>query len=100
MPELKEIKGIVHAALRERKETRDSDFNLICWVYYKVNPDVLGMPFSKVMWNHDRLGLPSFESIRRTRQKLQHDFPELRGELYNKRMDKQMEYIDFNREFT
>lgn len=100
MKDLKDIKEIVREALASRKETRDSDFHLICWVYYKINPDVLSLPFSKVMWNHERFGLPSFETIRRARQKLQHDCPELRGTSYEKRMEKQMEFIDFARDIS
>lgn len=98
MAGIKDIKEIVKEALVARKETRDSDFRLICWVYYNISPDLMEMSFAKVMWNHHELGLPSFETIRRARQKLQHDHPELRGESYEKRMEKQTEYIDFNRE--
>lgn len=98
MAELKDIKELVKKALEERKETRDSDFRLVCWVYHDIDPYLMEMSFAKVMWNHHELGLPSFETIRRARQKLQHDHPELRGESYEKRMEKQTEYIDFNRE--
>lgn len=94
MTELKDIKELVRKALKEREETRDSDFRLVCWVYYDISPDLMRMPFARVMWNHAELGLPSFETIRRARQKLQHDFPELRGKAYSKRMEKQSEYID------
>lgn len=98
MAGIKDIKELVKKALEERKETRDSDFRLVCWVYYDISPDLMRMPFARVMWNHHELDLPSFETIRRARQKLQHDHPELRGESYEKRMEKQTEYIDFNRE--
>ena len=37
--------------------------------------------------------LHSPESIRRSRQKLQKDFPNLRGTVYNKRMEKEMEVL-------
>lgn len=85
---------IVKKMLTIHPETRDSDQRLICWVYAETNPEVLKLSFSKVMWNSAFFNLPSFETIRRTRQKLQHDNPELRGRLYNKRMEKQTEYIN------
>ena len=90
----KDLTKIVKRVLQENQDARDSDFRLVCWVYYYINPDVLGMPFSKVMWNHNELNIPPFETVRRTRQKLQHDHPELRGKVYEKRMEKQFEYID------
>jgi hypothetical protein len=37
--------------------------------------------------------LHSPESIRRSRQKLQRDFPNLRGTVYNKRMEKEIEVL-------
>ena len=89
-----ELTEVVRAVLTIHKETRDSDFKLICWVYQNTNPDVMRLPFSKVMWNYKEYNLPSFETIRRTRQKLQHDNPDLRGEMYVKRINKQTEYID------
>ena len=91
---MKDINDIVTSVLTCHEETRDSDFKLICWVCSVTNPDVMSQPFSKVLWNYQKYNLPSFETIRRTRQKLQHDHPELRGKLYEKRMEKQAEYID------
>lgn len=91
---MKDLTKIVKNILTSNKDARDSDFHLLCWVYYCVKPEVLGMPFSKVMWNHKDLELPPFETVRRTRQKLQHDHPELRGKVYEQRMAKQEEYIE------
>ena len=84
----------VKKILTEKPDARDDDFHLIGYVYKQTNPDIIGMPFRIVMWYHTQYGLPSFETIRRTRQKLQHDYPELRGECYEKRINKQTEYID------
>ena len=91
---MKDLTDVVESVLKSHAETRDSDFKLICWVYQLTRPEVMSLPFSKVMWNHAEYGLPSFETIRRTRQKLQHDRPDLRGECYEKRINKQSEYID------
>ena len=81
---MKDLSLIVKKVLNEHPETRDSDSKLICWVYSITNPEVLKLSFSKVMWNSKFYNLPSFETIRRTRQKLQHDYPELRGKLYER----------------
>ena len=91
MPDLTEI---VRKVLTEQKDSRDDDFHLVGWVYKAINPDIIDKPFRTVMWYHKDFDLPSFETIRRTRQKLQHDNPDLRGECYEKRINKQTEYID------
>ena len=91
---MKDLQTVVEQVLREHKDARDSDFRTIGWVIKITNPKIMDMKFSQVLWNHKELDLPSFETIRRTRQKLQHDKPELRGEMYLKRMEKQTEYID------
>lgn len=91
---MKDLSAIVEKVLREKKDARDSDFRTIGWVYANIKPEVMNLPFKEVLWKHKEFNLPSFETIRRTRQKLQHDKPELRGEVYEKRMNKQTEYID------
>ena len=91
---MKDLTDIVKKILEEHKEARDDDFKVIGWVVKAMRPDAMGYSFGSVMWNHNSFGIPSFETIRRTRQKLQHDHPELRGDLYLKRMEKQAEYID------
>ena len=91
---MKDLSTVVEKVLREKKDARDSDFRTIGWVYANIRPEVMNLPFKEVLWKHKEFNLPSFETIRRTRQKLQHDKPELRGEVYEKRMNKQTEYID------
>ena len=46
----------------------------------------LGMPFAEVMEQYKYLGLPSFESVGRTRRKLQEKHPELLGSLRVQRL--------------
>ena len=89
-----ELTEIVRKVLTDHTNARDDDFKLIGYVYKEINPSILDKPFRTVMWYHTDFDLPSFETIRRTRQKLQHDCPELRGECYEKRINKQTEYID------
>ena len=86
---MKDLNSIVEKVLKEHQDARDSDFRTIGWVYSIVKPEVMNMPFKQVLWHHSDYELPSFETIRRTRQKLQHDRPELRGKTYKARMAKQ-----------
>lgn len=91
---MKDLTEVVKKVLQEHEDARNSDFRTIGWVLAITKPEVMNRPFKEVLWKHKELDLPSFETIRRTRQKLQHDFPELRGEAYEKRMNKQSEYIE------
>ena len=91
---MKDLSELVKKILTEHAEARDDDFKVIGFVVKALNPKAMKLGFGQVLWNHAALDLPSFETIRRTRQKIQHDNPELRGELYLKRMEKQAEYID------
>ena len=91
---MKDLNEIVKRILEDYPEARDDDFKVIGYVVKEMSPDAMKLNFGQVLWNHNKLNLPSFETIRRTRQKLQHDIPELRGNVYKERMEKQMEYID------
>ena len=91
---MKDLNEIVKKILEEHPEARDDDFKVIGYVVKEMSPTAMKLNFGQVLWNHNKLNLPSFETIRRTRQKLQHDIPELRGNVYKERMEKQMEYID------
>lgn len=91
---MKDLTDVVKKVLTDHADARDSDFRTIGWVLRITKPEVMNLPLKQVLWQHKEFDLPSFETIRRTRQKLQHDCPELRGEVYEKRMGKQSEYID------
>ena len=72
---MKDYNTVVEHILQRHPDARDSDFRLFGWVCAVIKPDVMDLPFKQVMWKHKELELPSFETIRRTRQKLQHDKP-------------------------
>lgn len=91
---MKDLNELVKRILAEHKEARDDDFKVIGYVIKALKPEAMQLTFGQALWNHSKLDLPSFESIRRTRQKIQHYHPELRGELYLKRMEKQTEFIE------
>ncbi len=73
-PKVKEI-------LETIPETRADDFLLIYEVYRLILPDIDNYSFSEVMLHHRELGLPYFETIRRSRPKLQNKYPELRPSI-------------------
>lgn len=88
-----DLNELVKKILTDHPEARDDDFKVIGWVIQRISPNAMSMRLSAVLWNHNALKIPSFETVRRTRQKIQHDHPELRGQLYKKRMEKQDEYV-------
>lgn len=91
---MKDLSGLVKQILTEHKDSRDDDFKVIGYVVKTLNPEAMHLTFGQTLWNHSKLGLPNFETIRRTRQKLQQDNPDLRGTVYEERMRKQTEYKD------
>ena len=90
--EMKDYKTIVEWVLKKHEDARDSDFRLYGWICSHLCPEVMDMTFKDVLWRHSQLGMPSYETIRRTRQKLQEEKPELRGKNYKARQKKALEY--------
>ena len=81
MDSLKTIEGKVRAVLQENEDARNDDMVLylaLCNLYLK---DAGNMPLAQILLNHKELGLPSFESVGRTRRKLQEKCPELLGSV-------------------
>ena len=79
MKNIKITSDLVKEILEEVPETRNSDMHLYYMVCFKTNTTTLGMPFGQVIMNLKSLKLPPFESVRRSRQKIQSAFPELSG---------------------
>lgn len=99
MADLKKVKQMVANELTKRPETRDDDFILITYIY----KDFFGIrefTFESVMFNHIALGLPSFESIRRCRQKLQEEMPLIYGSSGAARKIRAKEETVYRREFA
>lgn len=79
MKNLKTIEDKVKAILQKNEDARNDDMTLyliVCNTYLK---GAGAMPFAEVMEQYKYLGLPSFESVSRTRRKLQARYPELAG---------------------
>ena len=79
MRNLKTIEKKVRTILEKNEDARNDDMVLylaLCNLYLK---DAGNMPLAQILLNHKELGLPSFESVGRTRRKLQEKYPELLG---------------------
>ena len=77
--ELNQTMSMVKDILIHYPIARDSDMYLYLRVVKRLNPTAADRPFSEALLNLDNLGLPCFETVRRTRQKLQEKYPKLKG---------------------
>lgn len=93
---LNNVTQMVWWLLENYPETRSSDRRLIELLYDEFY-GVWDMPFYEVIRNRQ---LPSFETIRRCRQKVQEEREDLRAvkEVEDVRIAKQEEYIEYARE--
>ena len=81
MDSLKTIEGKVKSVLQGNEDARNDDMVLylaLCNLYLE---NAGNMPLAQILLNHKELGLPSFESVGRTRRKLQEKYPELLGSV-------------------
>ena len=97
MTELKTIQQKVEDILRQYPGTRNDDRELIQVYYGKYEGIDYYTPFGAVIKNKK---LPSFESIRRCRQKVQELNEDLRGDKQTeqRRLDAQIDYIEYSQE--
>ena len=77
--EFKQVKNVVKTILTEYPQTRNSDNLLYLTVIETIGKGNVEKPISEILLNLEELGLPCFETVRRTRQKLQVEFPELQA---------------------
>lgn len=97
MSRVREVTPKVIDMLKQHPATRSNDRLLIREIYtkcYGVNPFA---PFGEIIMRND---LPSFESIRRARQKVQAYCEDLRAEepVESIRIAEQEEYLEYARE--
>ncbi|MDD3222207.1 MAG: hypothetical protein PHG07_07455 [Lachnospiraceae bacterium] len=93
MLKLKTIEDKVKAVLTSQTDTRDDDMKLYLCVCRCCLPSIGAMPFETVMTQCRSLGIPCFESVRRTRQKLQAQNPELIGTARVKKLRTAQEQV-------
>jgi len=101
--ELKRVESVVKRFLKNEIETRNDDDQLAYLVESYFNPEIANLPYKEVRTNRYKYFTFSAESIRRTRQKIQEMYPELRAEerIRDKRLIKMKEYEEYARyEFT
>lgn len=83
MDSLKNTKKLVEKALESSVKARNSDnylYYLICKSILKSKGvDIAAVSLRDGLLNRKQYGLPNFETVRRARQKLQQDNPELVG---------------------
>ena len=79
MKQIRQVTGIVRGILEKHPDTRNSDNLLFIKVVESIDSDLLYKPMMDVLVHAKEYGIPAFESVRRSRQKLQEKFPELRG---------------------
>lgn len=102
--ELKNIKALVKTILEQDQRARNSDSFLYMKVIEHLDKNN-GSNFSKMtvscfLVNMSNLKAPSFETVRRTRQKLQAEFPELSAnkKVTEFRADNEEVFREFARE--
>lgn len=92
---MRQVTQMVYQMLTTIPDTRSSDRELIKELYAEFY-HVYTQPFYEVM----NMSLPSFESIRRARQKIQAQYPELRAvkPVEDERIARQEEFLEYARE--
>lgn len=79
MRNLKTIENKVKTILKKNEDARNDDMVLYLALCNLCLKDAGAIPLAEIMTQHRSLGLPSFESVSRTRRKLQARYPELVG---------------------
>ena len=96
MNRLYDVQMKTEQILLEHPASRDSDDVLYYHFVKEINPNISAQ---QMLLNREALGLPSYETVRRARQKLQEKREDLRGTLRirNLRKEKEVEFLDFAR---
>lgn len=97
MKNIKRTNELVQRILLDYPDSRGSDDTLYKYVVEAINPDAAYLPFCQVLLNRNEYGLPPYESVRRSRQKLQETYPMLRAskEVEEARAENEQEVRDF-----
>ncbi len=77
--EITKVHNIVKDILTKDEQARNSDNYLYTKVVERLNANALEKPFEEVMINLNNMGLPCFETVRRSRCKIQAKYPELQS---------------------
>lgn len=90
------IEEVVISVLETSTDARNDDMKLYLLVCDKVNPfvgskNIGSILFVVIMNNYKELNLPHFESVRRSRAKIQAKHPELAGDPACRKERRQLE---------
>lgn len=97
MKNIRRTREVVREILEQFPETRDSDNKLFIKVIEHIDGNLLHRPIEDVLKNSKEYGIPPFESVRRSRQKLQADNEHLRASktVQEARAENEQEVRDF-----
>ena len=77
MARIKSTEKIVLQVLEESPAARGDDYILMWLVCQKTKPELCEKPFADVLYHHNSLGLPNWETVTRCRRKIQEKRPDL-----------------------
>lgn len=99
MTNIYKTQDVVKEVLELHPATRNSDNQLYVEVCRRVNPGILGKSFGYVFTHSNDLNIPCFETVRRTRQKLQALNPALAADntVETFRALNEREYLEYAR---
>lgn len=75
MKNLISTKALVKTILENDEQARNSDSLLYFRLLEEIDKTLLAVPVNEFLLNMRAMGIPPFESVRRTRQKLQAECP-------------------------
>lgn len=95
--ELVRINKLVSRILEESPMTRNSDNLLYLTVIENIHPGVSKLTMAGVLLNQEALNIPCFETVRRTRQKIQAEREDLRANptVQDFRSEREVEFSEF-----
>lgn len=92
------IHNMVLETLKESERARGDDFYLWYLICSAMCEEAMWQQFQYVLVHHNEFGVPSFESVRRARQKIQATYPELKNDyVAERRHAKEQVYLDYAR---
>ncbi len=77
LKQFRKLKSTVTEILERKEQTRNDDDLLVVLVYEAYRPGIICGSFAAVMVDRQEYGLPPFESVRRCRQQIQAERPDL-----------------------
>ena len=96
MEKLKKVEAVVEKILNEREDTRSSDDILYLCVCEYFNKEVPSMSLKDFLKSRKSTGCPTFETVRRTRQKVFEKKPYLKpARITALREEMEEVYVDY-----